>query len=96
MERGHARGNAGCGEKDPADSLGDFAHLFRDEYRHDGETDVDAFRHVADPSDRKFAALAAATGATLITQDDHLLGSRDQAEVDIATPREFLERREGE
>lgn len=79
-------------EKIPPIRWGEFAGLFRDENRYDGETDERAFSHVPDRSDRKFAALAAATAATLITQDDHLLGNRAQADVDIATPREFLDR----
>ncbi len=67
-----------------------FADLFREEDRYDGETHPERFRHVADPDDRKFAALAEATGAVLITSDDHLLETRDQAAVVIMRPEEFL------
>lgn len=67
----------------------EFADLFRNEYRFDGETDENVFGHVPDPADRKFAALAAAAGAVLITQDDHLLGTRDRGSVRILAPGEF-------
>jgi len=74
---------------------GDFKHLFQDENRYDGETDEDKFAHVPDKSDRKFAALADATGATLITADDHLLGARTQGDVCIVEPKAFFERGDG-
>ncbi len=73
--------------------------LYRPEDRNAGPTDSDAFGFVEDPDDRKFAALAAAAGATLITLDDHLLGVRERAGVPILTPGELLRRlraREGE
>lgn len=79
-------------EKIPPIRWDAFVDLFREENRFDGETDERAFGHVPDRSDRKFAALAAAACATLITQDDHLLGTRDEADVDVVTPREFLGR----
>lgn len=64
--------------------------VFRPDGRFDGATDPAAFAHVADPDDRKFAALAAAAGAVLVTMDEHLLAGRDRAAVRIATPHELI------
>ena len=69
----------------------DLTFLFRSEHRYDGPTDPQRFEHIPDPDDRKFAALAAATGATLVTMDEHLLGSRHVTDISILTPREFVE-----
>jgi len=67
-----------------------FAELFREPGRFGGPTHPQGFEHVPDPADRKFAALAAATGAVLITLDADLLNSREQAAVTILRPSEFL------
>lgn len=72
-----------------------FAHLFTGANRYDGDTNEDAYKHVPDATDRKFAALAAATNAVLITQDDHLLKTREQGDVDIVAPGEYFARRTG-
>jgi predicted nucleic acid-binding protein len=48
--------------------------VFRAEDRYAGALHPESFEAVPDPEDRKFAALAAATGALLITNDEHLLG----------------------
>lgn len=50
--------------------------LFRPEDRWQAPLDRDAFAVVPDAADRKFAALAAAAGAVLVTADDDLLGVR--------------------
>lgn len=81
--------------KIPPLSWDNVAPLFREENRYTGTTEPEHFRHVADPADRKFAALAEATGATLISMDEHLLVDRVQAAVPILTPREFLQRDSG-
>jgi predicted nucleic acid-binding protein len=52
-------------------------------------THPERFGMVPDPDDRKFAALAAAAGATLITNDEHLLGFRDRLNLPILAPAEF-------
>jgi predicted nucleic acid-binding protein len=67
----------------------DAAHLFREEARHAGETDPDAFGYVEDPADRKFAALAAAADAVLITSDDHLLAHAGRLPCRVGTPGAF-------
>lgn len=69
-----------------------FADLFRDEDRYEGETRPGEFSFVADPDDRKFAALSAATGATLVTSDDHLLEHRERIGTEVVTPREYRQR----
>ena len=66
--------------------------LFREEDRFTGQTDPEAYPFVRDHADRKFAALAAAAGATLVTSDEHLLEVRDQAHLPILTPGELLAR----
>jgi len=77
-------------EKIPPLSWAAFSSLFLDEERYDGPADASAFVFIPDPEDRKFAALAAATGATLISQDEHLLAFRDRDGAPrILTPGEF-------
>jgi predicted nucleic acid-binding protein len=63
--------------------------LFREEDRHEGKTAPEKFGYIPDEDDRKFAALAAATGAILITNDDHLLAQREQSGLEILTPGEY-------
>ena len=69
-----------------------FASLFREDDRYEQETHPDRFDYVPAPTDRKFAALSKATGATLITMDEDLLNNRERANVPILTPGEFLKR----
>lgn len=59
--------------------------------RFTGPTDPQAFGAIVDPDDRKFAALARAAGAILVTADDHLLADRAAGDVRILTPSELLE-----
>lgn len=66
--------------------------LFHEEDRYDGETAPAEFDYVPDEDDRKYAALAAATGAILITNDDHLLDYREQSGLEILTPGEYWEK----
>jgi len=68
------------------------ADLFRDEDGLDGEPDAGDLDHIPDPTDRKFAAVARAAGAVLVSADHDLLGSRDSGEVTILSPAEFLNR----
>jgi 5-carboxymethyl-2-hydroxymuconate isomerase/predicted nucleic acid-binding protein len=78
--------------KIPPISFEPFAALFRPEDRYEGETHPERYGHVPDPDDRKFLALAEAAGATVITQDDHLLAGRERAQVPVLRPGEFLEK----
>jgi predicted nucleic acid-binding protein len=60
--------------------------LFLPEHRYEGETDPGWFAHVPDPDDRKFAALARAAGAILVSSDDHLLRHVREGELVVLTP----------
>jgi predicted nucleic acid-binding protein len=63
--------------------------LFRPEARFTAPTHPERFAEIPDPDDRKFAALADASGAILISNDEHLLGHRDRMNVTVLTPSEF-------
>ena len=67
-----------------------FADLFHEENRYLDRVKPGWFGHVTDPDDRVFGALAYAASATLITQDDGLLGVRSSVNVPILTPAEFM------
>jgi uncharacterized protein len=67
-----------------------FAFLFRPEWEHEGALDLGPFGAIEDPGDRKFAALAAATGSILISSDGHLLAHRGALPVRVLKPGEFL------
>ena len=70
----------------------DLSEYFLPAGRYEGRTDPDTFDSIPDPADRKFAALAAATGAVLVTSDRHLLVGRPHPGVEVLTPGEFVER----
>jgi uncharacterized protein len=63
--------------------------LFRPTDQFTEPTDPERFSFIPDPDDRKFAALAKAAGATLISNDEHLLAHRDRIAVPVLTPGEF-------
>jgi uncharacterized protein len=69
----------------------EFSVLFAPEGEFTGVTAPDLFDRVEDPEDRKFAALALATGAIVISSDAHLLSCRDELPVTVLTAREFLD-----
>jgi predicted nucleic acid-binding protein len=72
-----------------------FKHLFRPEWKSTAATHPETFAEVEDPDDRKFAALAAASGAVLVTNDRHLLDHRSTKRFEVAEPTELLRRRTG-
>jgi len=74
----------------------DPAPLFRPEERVDAPMDPEGFGLVPDPDDRPFAALAAVAGATLVSNDEHLLGVRDRIGVTIRSSGECWRMVEGE
>jgi predicted nucleic acid-binding protein len=76
----------------PRLSWQEFARLFAKETEYAGEIAPGEFLDVADPADRKFAALSAASGSVLITNDNHLLAPRAALGVEIQTPAEFMAR----
>jgi predicted nucleic acid-binding protein len=65
------------------------ARLFRPSDRFAGPTHPERFADIPDPDDRKFAALAHAAGAALISNDEHLLGHRERRELTVLTPSKF-------
>lgn len=67
------------------------ADLFLEPNRRSGTAEAGAFSMVVDPEDRKFAALAASCGATLISLDHHLLGAQLSESCTVKTPSEFLD-----
>jgi predicted nucleic acid-binding protein len=75
--------------KIPPLSWESIAPLFREENCCREETRPEQFLAVPDPEDRKFAALAEATGATLVTLDGHLLQAREGLDLRIVTPSGF-------
>ena len=68
------------------------AERFRLADRFTGATHPERFGDIPDPDDRKFAALAQAAGAILISNDDHLLRHRDSRDLTVLTPGEFWQR----
>jgi predicted nucleic acid-binding protein len=68
----------------------DLSGLFHSEGRYDGPTHPEQFGFISDPADRKFAPLAAAAGAVLLTNDRHLLDGRPHPGVVVLTPGEFI------
>ena len=70
----------------------DVATLFHPADRFTGSTHPERFAEIPDPDDRKFAALAHAAGAVLISNDKHLLDHRDRLDLAVLTPSEFWHR----
>ena len=68
------------------------ADLFRLEEEFTGPVDPADFTVIADPDDRKFAALSTAAKAPLVTSDKLVLAQRDKIGIEIVTPRDFLAR----
>lgn len=69
-----------------------FADLFCPAGEFTRRADPDDFTFIADPGDRKFAALAAAAKVPLVTSDDHLLAHRNVFGFEVLTPPAFLAR----
>jgi uncharacterized protein len=63
--------------------------LFTPGNRYTAPTYPERFVYIADPDDRKFAALAYAAGATLISSDEHLLRHKDRMDLTVLTPSAF-------
>jgi predicted nucleic acid-binding protein len=67
-------------------------NLFRQEDQFTGSTYPENFELIPDPDDRKFAALAHAADAMLISRDEHLLEYRQQLDVIVLTTSEYWSR----
>ncbi len=63
-----------------------FDEAFRDADRVEVTLDESDFAAVPDPTDRKFAALAAETGAILVSSDRHLLDHAQDLPVTVRSP----------
>jgi len=68
------------------------AGLYLKANRRAGERDPAAWGKVSDPEDRKFAALAAAEGALLVSLDAHLLRAGLGTRPEVLTPSELVAR----
>ena len=77
-------------EKIPPIRWQEFSELYRREDEWRRPLDLDGLACIADPSDRKFAALAKAAGAVVISQDDHLLSCRNRLPLDVLRPKEYV------
>ena len=64
--------------------------VFGEAGRFDGPTDPDDFEAVPDPTDRKFAALAAAARVPVVSSDRDLLAGRPHPGADVLEPAEAL------
>jgi predicted nucleic acid-binding protein len=69
-----------------------FADLFRPDEEFTGPVDPEAFAAIADPDDRKFAALSAAANVPMVTNDKLVLAQQGRIGIEVVTPREFLAR----
>ena len=68
------------------------ADLFRPEEEFTGPANPADFSMIADPDDRKFAALSAAANVPLVTSDKLNLAERGKIDIEIVTPGDFLAR----
>lgn len=75
-------------EKIPRLAFAPVAAAFLPAHEHPDPLDLAAVGFVDDPEDRKFAALAMATGAPLISSDKGLLAHADR--LGVVTPSAFL------
>lgn len=78
-------------EKIPPLEADELLHAFELHPEYTGPIDLSTADVVEDPSDRKFAALAAAAQAMLISLDDHLLAKADSLPVQVLRPGAALE-----
>lgn len=76
--------------KIPVLSWPEFEDLFAPEWEHKEPLTPGDFEDIPDPDDRKFAALAAASGAVLISNDQHLLTHRTQSGIRVMKSAEFM------
>jgi uncharacterized protein len=68
----------------------EFAGLFQAEAEFTAAAEPDHYPFIEDEDDRKFAALAGAAGAVLVSNDDHLLSQRSRLPFAVLTARELI------
>ncbi len=79
-------------EKIPPLAWAKFEPLFERGTEFTGKVDGSRYDLIEDRDDRKFAALAAAANAALISNDEHLLSVRRSLDVTVLTPHEMVQR----
>jgi predicted nucleic acid-binding protein len=70
------------------------AELFRTSDRFTAAIHPERFAFIPDSDGHTFAALAQAAGATLVSNDEHLLHYRDRMDVSVLTPEAFWRRQQ--
>ncbi len=73
----------------PSLSWGRFEDLFTPDGKYEGAIVPEAYPMINDYDDRKFAALAAATGAILVSNDRHLLSVRERLPITVLSAQEL-------
>jgi predicted nucleic acid-binding protein len=68
--------------------------IFRPAGRFTAATHPEWFTDIPDPDDCKFAALAHAAGAILISNDEHLLRYQGRMDLTVLTPSAFWKRQQ--
>ena len=89
------RETVGVIERIPPLEADDVEGLFSEEGRYGEPLSEEGLALIEDVSDRKFAALARACEAVLITSDSDFLAVRDDLDMEVVTPSEFVGRRDG-
>lgn len=74
----------------PPLSWSNFEDLFTSNNEFKNDIMSGNFQFIVDPDDRKFAALAAGSNAVLISNDQHLLASREKLGIITLTSSEFI------
>lgn len=77
-------------ERIPRLDWADAAPLFDGGIEIAAPPDHPAFALIGDPADRKFAALALAAGAVLVSNDSDLLSVRENLPLQVLTPSEYV------
>ena len=77
-------------QKIPPVDESQFTSLFDDKGHYDGPIHPQRFQLVEDRSDRKFAAIADATGTVVVSNDSDLLEVRDELDIVVRSPSKFI------
>lgn len=77
--------------KIPPLNWSEFEELFVKQHEYMGVTDESKYEFIKDKDDRKFASLAEATRAEIVTNDDHLLSAKNELKCKVYKPSELLQ-----